>query len=165
MLQRQLYLDCDGVLADFDHGAQAALGLPPRAFEARHGRARFWARLADAPDFFANLPLMAGAQQLFDAVRHLDPIILTGTPRGDWAAPQKLRWAERHFPGTRIITCLAVEKRRHCLEGDVLVDDTLKHRHLWEEAGGIFVVHRTVEDSLEQLARYFPLDVPAETGR
>ncbi len=33
---RQLYLDCDGVLADFDAGAEKVLGLKPRAFEQRH---------------------------------------------------------------------------------------------------------------------------------
>lgn len=50
---------------------------------------------------------------LFEVVRHLDPIILTGLPRGTWAAPQKVRWAAEHFSGTRIITCLAADKRRH----------------------------------------------------
>lgn len=154
---RQLYLDCDGVLADFDRGAEAVLGMHPRAFEARHGRARFWARLAQTPDFFAGLPLAPGAQELFEAVRHLDPVILTGIPRGDWAAPQKVRWAARHFPGTRIITCLAVEKSKQCRAGDVLVDDTLKHRHLWEEAGGIFIHHQTVERTLDALGAWFPL--------
>jgi hypothetical protein len=156
---RQLYLDCDGVLADFDRGAEEVLGLHPRVFEARHGRGRFWARLAQTPEFFARLPLMPGAMELFEAVRHLEPVILTGIPRGDWAAAQKVRWAAQHFPGTRIITCLAVDKRRHCRMGDVLVDDTLKHRHLWEEAGGIFIHHRSVEGTLDELAAYFPLFV------
>src|SRR3546814_16326249 len=34
----QLYLDCDGVLADFDRGATELLGMQPRAYEKRHGR-------------------------------------------------------------------------------------------------------------------------------
>jgi hypothetical protein len=33
----QLYLDCDGVLADFDRGATQLLGMPPRVFEKRRG--------------------------------------------------------------------------------------------------------------------------------
>ena len=156
---RQLYLDCDGVLADFDRGAEAVLGMHPRVFEARHGRGPFWARLAQTSDFFARLPLMPGALELFEAVRHLDPVILTGIPRGNWAAGQKVRWAAQHFPGTRIITCLAVDKREHCREGDVLVDDTLKHRHLWEGAGGIFIHHQSAGCTLDALAEYFPLFV------
>jgi hypothetical protein len=143
---RQLYLDCDGVLADFDAGAEAVLGLKPRAFEQRHNIGKMWARLSSAPDFYGTLPEMAGAR---------------GLPRGNWAAPQKVRWAAEHFPGTRIITCMARDKRDHAKEGDVLVDDTLKHRHLWEEAGSIFVHHRTVPETLEELSRYFPLEVRA----
>ncbi|HEY6916870.1 MAG TPA: hypothetical protein VI381_04445 [Allosphingosinicella sp.] len=158
---RQLYLDCDGVLADFDAAAKAVLGMGPREFERRYNIGRMWAKLAAVPDFYGTLPLMPGAMELFDAVRHLDPIILTGLPRGTWAAPQKVRWAAEHFPGTRIITCMAVDKRNHAQEGDVLVDDTLKHRHLWEEAGGIFVHHRIVGETLGELAALFPLSVNA----
>jgi hypothetical protein len=154
---RQLYLDCDGVLADFDAGATAVLGLPPRKFQDRHGPRRFWKELAAAPDFYFSLPLMPDATELFEAVRHLDPIILTGLPLGGWAAEQKVRWAAEHFPGTRIITTMARDKRDHASEGDVLVDDLLKHRHLWEEAGGVFVHHTSAVRTIEELAAYFPM--------
>ena len=157
-MARQLYLDCDGVLADFDTGAQAILGMPPKAFQARYHPGKFWQKLAAAPDFYGTLPLMPDAMELFEAVRHLDPVILTGLPMGKWAAPQKLRWAERHFPGTRIITTMARDKRDHCTHGDVLVDDTEKHGHLWEGAGGIFILHRSAAESLQRLAEYFPLE-------
>ena len=156
-MTRQLYLDCDGVLADFDRGATATLGMHPRAFEKRHGPGRFWAKLARAPDFYFGLPLLEGATELFEAVKHLDPIILTGLPRGDWAADQKVRWAARYFPGTRIITTLARDKRKHGKEGDVLVDDQIRHAHLWEEMGGIFIHHRSVEETLHRLKAYFDL--------
>jgi hypothetical protein len=156
-MNRQLYLDCDGVLADFDKGASAVLGLAPRAFQDRHGPARFWQKLASAPDFYFNLPLMPDAMELFDAVRSLDPIILTGLPRGNWAADQKVRWAAQHFPGTRIITTMARDKRDHAKEGDLLVDDTLTHRHLWEDVGGVFIHHRSATETIEQLKPYFPM--------
>jgi hypothetical protein len=160
---RQLYLDCDGVLADFDAGAIALLGRSPDAYMHRHGKGPFWQQLARAPDFYATLPLMPDARKLFDAVRHLDPVILTGLPLGNWAAGQKVRWAAAHFPGTRIITCMAADKRRHAKPGDVLVDDSLKHRHRWEEAGGVFIHHHNVDETLTALGRYFPLAVGAST--
>ncbi len=158
---RQLYLDCDGVLADFEKGATALLGMGPRAFEHRHGLGKFWQKLASAPDFYFSLPLMPDAMQLFDAVKHLDPIILTGLPRGNWAADQKMRWAAEHFPGVRMITCMARDKRNHAGRGDVLVDDTIKHAHLWEGAGGVFIHHKSAEESLRELGRYFDLRAPA----
>jgi hypothetical protein len=155
-MRRQLYLDCDGVLADFDQGATAVLGLHPRAFQKRYWLAQFWQKLASAPDFFFGLPLMPDAMQLFDAVRSLDPIILTGLPRGDWAGEQKVRWAAQHFPGTRIITTMARDKRDHANKGDVLVDDQIRHRHLWEEAGGVFVHHTNAAETIEALKAHFP---------
>lgn len=65
-----------------------------------------------------------------------------------------MRWAAEHFPGTRIITCMAVDKRNHARAGDILVDDTLKNRHLWEEAGGIFVHHRGADETLAALGAH-----------
>ena len=139
----RLFLDCDGVLADFDAYASGLLGMPPREFEARHGARRFWARIAGHEGFFEKLPLMPDARELWDAVAHLRPVILTGLPRGGWAAPQKVRWAARHFPGARVITTMARAKRDHMENpGDVLVDDLPKYKALWEEAGGVFVHHR-----------------------
>src|SRR5688572_16644182 len=95
-----LFLDLDGVLADFDAGAHMVLAMSPKAFEEKHGRREFWRRLAKAKDFYATLPLMPDAMKLFEAVKHLEPTILTGLPLGNWAAPQKVRWAAEHFPGT-----------------------------------------------------------------
>ena len=152
----KLFLDCDGVLADFDAGAKALLGMAPRAFEQRYSKGEFWKRLARADNFYGSLPLMADARLLFDAVAHLKPTVLTGLPLGKWAAPQKLEWVERHFPGTPVITCMARDKVRYMEPGDVLVDDRAQHRHLWEEARGIFILHTSAEQSLRELAEVFP---------
>jgi len=150
-MRKRIYLDCDGVLADFDKGAEKVLGMHPRAFEARYNPGLFWKRLAETPDFFANLDPMPDAFELYEAVRDQGPVILTGLPRGTWAEPQKRRWAARWFPGVEVITTMAALKREHCHPGDVLVDDRDKHRHLWEEAGGVFVHHRTARESIEDL--------------
>lgn len=153
---RQLFLDCDGVLADFEAGSVAMLGMLPAEFEKRHGKRAFWREVAHTKDFYFRLPLMADARKLFDAVAHLDPIILTGLPLGNWAAPQKVRWAELHFPGVHIITCMARDKYRHMRGADVLVDDRADHSDKWEAAGGIFVHHRDARSSLRQLADLYP---------
>ncbi|WP_134499521.1 hypothetical protein [Microvirga pakistanensis] len=149
-----VFLDCDGVLADFDQGAARVFGMAPGEFERRYGLKRFWAELAGTKDFFNTLDLLPDAMELFEAVRHLNPVILTGLPRGNWAEPQKRRWAERHFPGVEVITTTAALKREHCRPGDALVDDRDKYRPLWEEAGGIFIHHRNAARSIRRLREH-----------
>jgi 5'(3')-deoxyribonucleotidase len=162
MSEPRLFLDADGVLADFDEGARRLLGMNPRTFEARHGRGAFWKRLANAKGFYATLPEMPDARVLFDGVKHLKPTILTGLPLGNWAAAQKVQWAAEHFPGVPIITCMARDKHKHMHAGDVLVDDRENHRAAYEAAGVIFVHHNNAADSLTQLARiYSSVKVPA----
>lgn len=151
-----LFLDCDGVLADFDAGAKALLGMSSRSFEQAHGKSEFWRRLARAPDFYGSLPLLPDARLLVDAVAHLRPTILTGLPIGRWAAPQKMRWAAAHFPGVPMITTMARDKFRHMTGADVLVDDRADHRTAWEDVGGTFIHHRDARSSLIQLAAIYP---------
>jgi len=152
----RLFLDADGVLADFDEGVRRLLGMYPREFEKKHGRGAFWKRLAAAKNFYGTLPEMPDAQLLFEQVKHLKPTILTGLPLGNWAAPQKVEWAAEHFPGVPIITCMARDKHKHMHAGDVLVDDRENHRTTYEAAGVIFVHHRSAQDSLRQLSTIFP---------
>ena len=156
MTEPRLFLDADGVLADFDEGARRLLGMTTRDYEAKHGRGAFWKRLASARDFYGTLPQMPDAQLLFEGVSHLQPTILTGLPLGNWAAPQKVKWAAEHFPGVPIVTCMARDKHKHMKPGDVLVDDRENHRAAYEAAGVLFVHHRNARDSLAQLAKIFP---------
>jgi len=150
-VRRQIYLDCDGVLADFDKAAEAIFGMPSAVFEERYGAGEFWRRLHNAGGFFEHLDLLPDARQLYDAVKARNPIILTGMPEGEWAEPQKRRWAARRFPGVPVITTMAALKREHCHPGDVLVDDRDQHRTAWEDAGGLFIHHASAQASIAAL--------------
>lgn len=150
--QRRLFLDCDGVLADFDSYAGMIFGMHPRAAEKEIGTPEFWSRLQNHDGgFYRNLPVMHDALELYQAVKHLDPVILTGLPLGDWAEPQKREWGAQHFPGVKMICCMSKDKRAHMKPGDVLVDDFLRYKDLWEEAGGVFIHHTSARASLEEL--------------
>ena len=150
----QLFLDCDGVLADFDRLATHIFGEPPDAAEERLGEVGFWQQLREHGSFYRDLPILSEGRQLHEAVKHLNPIILTGCPKGEWAEPQKKAWAEQHFPGTEVITCLSKNKRDHIRQHhDILVDDFLKYRHLWEEAGGVFVHFTSLAKALDDLVK------------
>ena len=148
----QLFLDCDGVLADFDSLAEEILGRHPHEAEDLLTTPVFWQRLRGHGSFYRDLPLLPQGRILFAAVQHLHPIILTGCPEGNWAEAQKVAWAAEHFPGTKIITCPSKDKRLHMTApGDILVDDYHKYKHLWEAAGGIFVLYRKADQALTEL--------------
>lgn len=148
---RALFVDLDGVLADFDAGVRAVLGAPPEAFHAR----TLWPALARVPGgFFRTLAPMADAAELWTHCSAFESVtILTGMPMGDWAEPQKRTWcAERlGLTGERVITCFARDKHVYATPGAVLVDDSERHREPWERAGGTFVLHVNAATSLARL--------------
>lgn len=151
----QVYLDCDGVLADFDAGFERLTGTDPRTFEELYGGTAFWARIYKSDNFFGTLPAMQSGQRLYTAVKHLRPIILTGTPRGDRSVIQKMQWRDKHYPGVPMVTCPSRDKRLYCQPGDVLIDDLLKYRELWTEAGGHFIHYQqNPDDVVETLFNY-----------
>jgi hypothetical protein len=148
-----IFLDCDGVLADFDAAAFELLGQRSRIAQEKLGAPEFWKRIHGKRQFYRDLAVLPDGRALYQAVAHLHPVILTGCPAGGWAEPQKIAWAEEHFPGVKIITCRARDKFFHMKHpGDVLVDDYPRYQELWEQAGGIFVLHTSAADSIRQLA-------------
>ncbi|MCM8557321.1 5' nucleotidase, NT5C type [Sphingomicrobium sediminis] len=154
----RLFLDCDGVLADFDGGVRKLTGLSPDALEAERGKGGFWKALARADAFYADLDPLPGALDMVEAVRHLEPTILTGLPMGNWARRQKLAWRDRHLPGIPMITCMARDKWKYAEAGDVLVDDRKTARAPWKEKGrGRFILHKAPETTLLELGKYFEL--------
>lgn len=152
----RIFLDCDGVLADFDAHGLAYFGVAPRLAEAKMGSAEFWRQLESRGDFYRSMPLMPDALILYEGVKHLNPTILTGCPRGNWAEAQKVAWAAEHFPGVPIITCRSADKRDHATPGDVLIDDWPQHRHRWIEFGGVFISHHDAGSSLAALWAHYP---------
>lgn len=151
------------MLADFDLVAREIFGQESRAAEKALGTEEFWRRIHADGRFYRHLPLVADAFELYRAVAHLKPIILTGCPPGGWSEPQKVEWAAEYFPGVKIITCASKDKFLHMHKpGDVLVDDYLRFKDVWEQAGGIFIHHRSAKQSIQELADLgVPVRLPA----
>jgi hypothetical protein len=143
-----LFLDLDGVLADFDRGVEAVTGNRPEELSLK----TMWAALSRAPRFFETLEFMHDAEALWRFCAPLRPTILTGLPLGSWAPAQKKRWVARmlgaHVP---IITCMSRDKPRWSGPGHVLVDDRASAAEGWERKGGIFIHHTSAERSIARL--------------
>jgi hypothetical protein len=143
-----LFLDLDGVLADFDRGVKAMTGKRPEQLPLK----QMWRALAKAPDFYGTLEMMHDAELLWAFCRPYDPTILTGLPLGAWAPEQKRRWVARMLgPEVRVITCMSRDKHKFSGPGHVLVDDRASTRESWERAGGTFILHIGAKQSIREL--------------
>jgi hypothetical protein len=153
----QLFLDLDGVLADFDTHCQTCFGV-----DMNRGGAEpkgIWDQIRDHPNFYAELPLMPGAIELYAAAcaLHPHPIILTGIPWSvEEAAQNKRDWVAEHIdPYAEVICCGSAMKVQHGKPGDVLVDDWARYESVWIEMGGVFILHRSVNETIVRLRELF----------
>ena len=145
-----LFLDLDGVLADFDRGVRMATGRRPEDLSLK----AMWSALARWPDFFETLAFMSDAEALWRFCAPHHPTILTGLPLGTWAPEQKRRWVARMLGAeVPVITCMSREKPQWSGPGCVLVDDRASTRAGWESKGGTFIHHVSAERSIAALRR------------
>ncbi len=133
MKKEILYIDMDGVVADFDAGVKALCpGLETGDnygdYQGRHNRVN---EVCEAnPDIFHNLPPIEGAiesvNELFDL--NLFEIYFLSVPM--WNVPDsftgKRIWLEKHF-GKRAEFRLILTHRKDLNVGHYLVDDRLRH--------------------------------------
>jgi len=151
--QPRVFVDMDGVLADFDTGYEMFFGVrPDKATDSVD-----WRLVRDRPHFYRDLPPMPDFQELWDGLRHLDPTILTGVPHSvREAEANKREWVDRHIgPTARMIGCRSIDKCLHMEHrGDVLIDDWTKYRHVWINQGGHWITHTSARESLRLLQEY-----------
>lgn len=150
----RLYLDMDGVLADFDKEATYRLGSDSYKFDFTHGPELFWQILNERGDFFASLAPMPDMPLLWKSVKNLDPYVLTALPKdnGELVARQKGAWCAKHLGmNVPVITCRTHEKPSYCRPGDILVDDRNIQDAPWTKAGGIFIHHHSAADTVLRL--------------
>lgn len=153
-----LFIDLDGVLADFDVHYRDKVGALPPSWSQGHDHAAAgtdvdWQRLAEI-DFYRDVPKMLDADDLWTYVRHYEPTIITGLPTTgrDKAENSKRYWVMEHYgPLVHVVTCLSREKCKYMTPGDVLVDDWEKYKHLWIQKGGIWITHTSAASTIEKL--------------
>jgi 5'(3')-deoxyribonucleotidase len=153
---RRLFIDLDGVLADFDSHYHECFGV--RLDRNGSEPPDLWQNVRARGDWFRSLPVMPDARVLWEAVAYLRPTILTGLSAEKYPAgeAEKRAWVAEHFGAdVPVIVCRSRHKAKHGQSGDVLVDDWKKYRHLWEEMGGVFVLHTSAATSVEALEPLF----------
>ena len=98
----RLFVDMDGVLADFDTGHEVAFGV--RADKLADNVD--WARVRSVTDFYLNLPPMPDMPELWAHIEPYRPIVLTGVPHSVAEAPENKRaWARKHLGAHVEVRC------------------------------------------------------------
>ena len=151
-------LDLDGVFADF-HGA-VQFHCPNMTYDL--DSEQIWQKIETIPHFFATLKMLPRSYMIYDLAHDIDNDVqfLTALPRltGKLVTAQrdKVEWVRRNIYHDVQVNCVANwELKKHfCYSpADILIDDSERNIVQWREAGGIGILHTSVEDTLRQLNR------------
>lgn len=152
-MTQRLFLDLDGVMADFDAHFPATFGLDHRGLADDD----MWATINAHPTYFRDMPPCPGAVDFFRTVEQFDPIVLTACPKSNYAhvARQKRAWVREHL-STSIMILPVMGGRFKPLfmhaPGDVLIDDFEKNCAAWTDEGGVAILHRSFAETSRALA-------------
>ena len=150
-MNAQVFVDMDGVLADFDKHHETVFGFRSDKLADNVD----WEKVRAVAGFYSDIPPMEDMQELWDFVSRLTPrpIVLTGVPYTVEEAPENKRgWVRKHLGADVEVRCVkSREKSLHCQPGDILIDDWEKYRNLWIGKGGRWITHTTAISTIGQL--------------
>lgn len=145
----RLFVDMDGVLADFDTGYEQVFGFRPSKMADNVD----WKAVRAVSGFYENLPPMPDMSDLWAYVERHDPIVLTGIPYSvEEALSNKIAWITKHLgSNVEVRGCKSKDKCLHAKPGDILIDDWTKYQHLWVASGGRWITHTSAENTIAEL--------------
>ena len=156
-----IYLDMDGVIADFDQRFRDIAGMEPKEFEEKYGKKEFW-KLIDEENkikFWVGIPVMSGAKKLVNYVSQYDYEILTAPSIRKQSRIGKMVWLRKvHsdlFPNTPKVN-FKPAKEKHQIKSnltktDILIDDKASTIDTWNATGGTGILHTSADDTIKQL--------------
>ena len=169
----EIYVDMDGVLADFFGEWKKLVGKDWRELDKDEIEPAL-KKIRDEDKFWLNIPLTANAKNLLGIIKQVkgDYKILSSPLANDPnSEPHKREWIEKNldfFPPTEVI--ITKDKAKYATNPDgtpnILIDDYGVNIAAWESAGGIGFKHKDhkfertakklkaeIEESFQQLIR------------
>ena len=145
-----LYLDMDGVVADFDGYAEKMLGAEHKVNDV--WPYSVWQQLLENQRLYRDLAKTNEADELVEYCRNYckakgyDLYFLTAVPKGNdvhWAFYDKVVWVQNYYPDIAVhFGPYSKDKQAHCKPGDILIDDRNSNIEEWKAAGGIAILHK-----------------------
>lgn len=153
----ELYVDMDGVLADFDGHFRDFYKGDSYDYSDKFGLDSMWEFINDNdPHFFLNLKWMPGGEELWKFVRLYNPTILS-TPAYTVKAcrEDKRKWIRSHL-GPAVHYIFSNKKAKYATPSSILIDDMEKNIRPWREAGGVGILHNSAEETISILKKLLP---------
>ena len=155
----RIFIDMDGVLADFLKGVESPMYLGEPLTNDATGRTTYDSRKKEFTDkrLFANLPPMVDMYDLLAYVRHCETpweiLTAAGSVNRELVVYDKTEWIKRFVDPNVVVTCTfsGTQKAAYAYEGSVLIDDRLKNIEAWEANGGIGIVHTSAKNTINSL--------------
>ena len=145
----EIYVDMDGVLADFFSRWEEITGKHWRDIQGDDVQPALQA-IRDDDDFWLDLKMTANAKNLLSLIKQVkgEYKILSAPLAGDKKAiPHKKEWVKNNlgfFPPTEVI--IDADKAKYAKQPDgtpnILIDDFGSNINKWEAAGGIGFKHK-----------------------
>lgn len=157
----KIYLDMDGVLADFDKQYELLFGVRPKEVTKRdeHFHKNWDAFVLD--EGFTRLELFPGADRLLKYIESLDvPVeILSSSGGSKWhleVTTQKHQWLRtRGIPHRPNIVPGGHKKAEFAGPWNILVDDTLRVVENYRKAGGTAILHTDADETIVELSKLY----------
>ncbi len=171
MTIKKIYIDMDGVLADFDRGIREFCGMKatPNDEPDPEKDKLMWAKASKIPHFYDRLQMMSGAKEMFDRIyeRYGSRCeILTGIPKPHrgmiGSGEDKTSWVRRLLSRDIVVNIVYKEQKPEFCTGKdcILIDDLQKNIDGWEENGGTGILFVSAEDALKKLEMLERQDLP-----
>jgi 5'(3')-deoxyribonucleotidase len=158
-----IYVDMDGVIADFDQRFFDISGMTPDQYKDKYGVNKFWDLIDEENKvkFWAGIPLMSGAKKLIDYVSKYDYEILTAPSIKKQSRIGKMVWLRKiHsglFPNTPKVNFKSAKEKHQVKSSltktDILIDDRQSTIDNWNNAGGTGIFYTSAENAIEQLKK------------
>ena len=156
-----IYLDMDGVIADFDQRFIDVSGMTPDEYRDKYGLKEFW-NLIDEKNkikFWVGIPVMPGAKKLVNYVSQYDYEILTAPSVRKQSRIGKMVWLRKvHpdlFPNTPKVNFKPAKEKHQVkpslTKSDILIDDKASTINTWNATGGTGILYTSADDTIKQL--------------
>lgn len=157
MMIKKIYLDMDGVLADFEEKFREYYGGDSLQKRNRKEWSNDWADFILNKKGFEKLDLFPGANELVNFIRRypIDVEILSSSGgekfHGEVTA-QKINWLKNHgFDYKANIVAGRRHKKDYANDAVILIDDTEDVIRSFNSAGGHGILHKDVGITIEKL--------------